>query len=346
MWEELTPREREVLSIIVEGYIESTSPIGSRYVSKKSSLHLSPATMRNIMADLTEKGYLKQPHTSAGRVPTEKGLRFYVGYVLRPQLLGEEKRRIEEYFKHTREYEFSEILEMTSRFISNETRLLGMAVAPRISFMKWKQIDFVLVRPGMVMAILVLEGGMVHNRIIRLKESRITPEDLIKFSNYLNEKFQGQTLPQVKAGIRKEMEEARKRFNNLYFNALKLAQKTCEGEEDQEVFVEGTFKVIDRIDPRDLERMKTLLEFLEKRSELLKLLDKIDDPEGIFITFGREFFGSELEEWSIISSPYGVGGEPLGIIGTIGPLYMNYSKLIPMVDYMAKMLSEILENRL
>ncbi len=346
MWEELTPREKEVLSIIVEGYIQNTSPIGSRYVSKKSSLNLSPATMRNIMADLTDKGYLKQPHTSAGRIPTEKGFRFYVGYILRPKLLSEEKQRIKEYFKHTTEYEFSDILEMTSRFISHETRLLGMAVAPKISFMKWKQIDFVLVKPGMIMAILVFEGGIVHHRIIEVSTSTISGEDLMKFSNYLNDRFKSQTLHQVKIGIRREMEEAQKKFSSLYINALKLAEKTCEAEEDREVFVEGTAKVIDHIDPRELERMKLLLEFLEKRSKLLKLLDKIDDPQGIFISFGKEVFGSELEQWSIISSPYGVKGRPLGIIGTIGPIYMNYSRLIPMVDYMAKMLSEILEMRL
>ncbi len=345
MWEELTSREKEVLSIIVEGYIQCASPIGSRYVAKKSSLNLSPATMRNIMADLTDKGYLKQPHTSAGRIPTEKGFKFYVSYILRPRLLSEEKQRIKEYFKHTTEYEFSEILEMTSRFISDETRLLGMAVAPQISFMKWKQIDFVLVRPGMIMAILVFEGGIVHNRIIELPKSSISGEDLIKFSNYLNEKFKGQPLCEVKKGIRREMEEARNKFNTLYMSALKLAEKTCEAEEGREVFVEGTAKVIDHIDPRELERMKMLLEFLEKRSELLKLLDKIDDPQGIFISFGGEVFGSELEEWSIISSPYGAKGKTLGIIGTIGPIYMNYSRLIPMVDYMAKMLSEILETR-
>jgi len=342
---DLTPRELAVLAIIVEGYIENATPIGSRYVAKKSSLNLSPATMRNVMADLTDKGYLKQPHTSAGRVPTEKGLRFYVNYVLRPEPLSEEKQKIRAYFKHTMGYELSDILEMTSKFISEETRLLGVAVSPQISFMKWKQIDFVLVRPGLVMAILVFEGGIVHNRIVSCENSKITSDDLLKFSNFLNEKFKGQILYEVKKSILKEMEEAKKKFNVLYYNALRLAKHTCEAEDDREIYVEGAFKVIDHIDPKDVERMKSLLEFLEKRSELLKILDKIGEGEGIFITFGKEVFGSDLEEWSIISSPYGVKGESLGIIGTIGPIHMDYSKLIPMVDYMAKMLSEILEAR-
>ncbi len=342
---ELTPRELEVLSIVVEGYIEYATPIGSRYVARASNLNLSPATMRNIMADLTDKGYLEQPHTSAGRIPTKKGLKFYVNNVLRPSPLSKEKRKIREYFKHSKGYEFSHVLERTSKFISQETRLLGMVVAPQISFMKWKQVDFVLVRPGLVMAILVFEGGIVHNRLVSYEDLNITSNDLIKFSNYLNDKFKGKTLFEAKKSILKEMEDVRNKFNVLYFNALSIARQMCDTEEKREVYVEGTFKVIDHIDPKDVDQMKSLLEFLEKRSALLKLIEKLGDGEGIFITFANEVFDSDLDKFSIISSPYGVRGEPLGIIGTIGPIHMDYSKLIPMVDYVAKMLSEILENR-
>ena len=199
--------------------------------------------------------------------------------------------------------------------------------------------------PGLIMAILVFEGGIVHSRLIESKEFNVTSDDLVKFSNFLNEKFKGHTLFQVKLNIKKEMEEMKKKFDLLYYNALRLAEHTCNTEDDREIFVKGTLKVIDHIEAKDLERMKNLLEFLEKRSELLKLLDKIEESEGIFISFGEEVFGSQLEEWSIISSPYRVRGEFLGFIGTIGPIYMDYSKLIPMVDYMAKMFSEILEIR-
>ncbi len=346
MEERLTQREMDVLSVVVEGYIDTGSPVGSRYVSKKSSLKLSPATMRNIMADLTDKGFLKQPHTSAGRIPTEKGIRFYLKHILKPAPLFYEKKKIKRYFEYTMGYEFSQVLERASKFISDETKLVGLAISPEISFMKWKHIDFVLVRPGLVMALLVFEGGIVQSRLISVEDSKTTGEDLIKFGNFLNDKFRGKTLFEVKKSILEEMEEAKNRFNELYFNALKLAKFTCDSEEKREVFVEGTYQIIENIDPRDIDRMKSLLEFIEQRSEFLKILDKIGQGKGIIIAFGSELFDSDLEEWGIISSPYGVGDEPLGIIGAIGPIYMDYSKLIPMVDYMAKMLSRILENRL
>lgn len=344
--ETLNDRELEVLSIVVEGYIERGTPVGSRYVAKKSKFNLSPATMRNVMADLTEKGFLKQPHTSAGRIPTKKGLRFYLNNILKPEPLLYEKKKIKEYFNSAVVYDFSQILEGATKFISDETALVGLAVSPEISFMKWKHMDFVLVKPGLVMAILVFEGGMVHSRLIAVEDLKINSDDLVKFSNFLNEKFSGKPLFEVKKQFLKEMEEAKKKFNELYINALTLAQYTCEAEDEREIFVQGAHRVIGSIDPKDIERMKSLLEYIEKRSEFLKILDKIEEGKGIFIHFGNELFDPDLGEWSIISSPYGAYGEPLGIIGTIGPIYMEYSKLIPMVDYMAKMLSKILEARL
>ncbi|GAB6887636.1 heat-inducible transcriptional repressor HrcA [Desulfothermus okinawensis JCM 13304] len=346
MDERLTDRELDVLSIVVETYIESGAPVGSRLVAKKSRFNLSPATMRNVMADLTDKGFLKQPHTSAGRIPTKKGLRFYLNHILKPEPLFYEKKKIKEHFNNTIGYELSHILERTSKFISDETALVGIAVSPEVSFMKWKHIDFVLVKPGLIMAILVFYGGMVHSRMISLDGSKIDSNDLVKFSNFLNERFSGKPLFEVKKELLKEMEEARKKFNELYLNALTLAQYTCDAEDEREIFVEGTHNVIGSIEPRDVERMKSLLEYIEKRSEFLKILDKIGQGKGIFIAFGNELFDSDLGEWSIISSPYGAFGEPLGIIGTIGPIHMEYPKLIPMVDYMARMLSRILETRL
>ncbi len=346
MSRELSDREKEVLSVVVEGFIETGSAVGSRYVSKKSKLNLSPATMRNIMADLTDMGYLKQPHTSAGRLPSQKGLKYYLSYVFKPQPIFKEKEKIKKYFDSTMGYEFSELLEMTSKFISNETKLVGIVISPPVSFMRWKHIDFVLVKQGLVLAILVFEGGMVHNRLVSLEHTNITNDDLTKFSNYLNEKFSGKSLYEVKKIIKKEIEDASNKFNELYLSALKLAKYTCDSEDEREIFVEGAHKVIEETQLKDIERMKNLLKFIEERGELLKILEKIEQGEGIFIAFGNELFGSELEEWTIISSPYGLEDESTGIIGTIGPLNVDYSKLIPLVDYIAKMLNRILETRL
>ncbi len=340
----LNEREIEVLKIIVQVYIENASPVGSRYVAKKSKLNLSPASMRNIMYDLTEKGYLVQPHTSAGRVPTEEAIRFYVDSLLKPGPLPDKlRKKINEYLVKAG-LEFSAILGQTSKLISSQSSQLGMVVAPQKNFVRWHQIDFILIRPGLVMAVLVFQGGIVQNKLLTVDE-KIKSDDLIKYSNYLNEKFQGQTLFEVRQQVIREMQDAQTQFNALYYKALNLAQAAFNSKNDREIFLEGTLNVLDRLESTDVSSMRELLEFLEQRSELLELLDKVTQVEGLTIAFGKEFYGPQLGEWGIISSPYSVKGEPLGIVGTIGPIYMNYSKLVPMVDYVAKMLSEILETR-
>ncbi len=341
----LQSREIEVLNIIVQTYIQGATPVGSRYVAKKSNLKLSPASIRNIMADLTDKGYLMQPYTSAGRIPTEKAFRFYVDCLLQPGVLSAElQENIKEEIQNA-SLDFYRILENTSKIISTHASLVGMALAPQKDFVRWQQVDFVLVRPGLIMAVMVFQGGIVQNKLLPIKEE-VNTDDLIRYSNYLNDKFQGQTLFEVKRNLIKEIKDARNRFNALYYKALDLAKKTFGNKDEREVFVDGTLNVLDRLDNKDISSMRELLEFLEQRSNLLDLLDKISQSEGLTITFGNEFYGPKLGDWSLISSPYRVQGETLGIIGSLGPIHMDYSKVVPMVDYIAKMLSHFLEMRL
>jgi len=341
----LTPREIDVLHIIVEGYIQSASPVGSRYVAKNSSLNLSPASMRNIMADLTEKGYLAQPHTSAGRVPTDRAFRYYVDTLLKPGTPPEKlQATIQEYLSQAG-LELSGILDKTSKLISDQSSLVGMAVAPQSSFVCWKHIDFVRVSPGLVMAVLVFEGGMVQQKLLSVEE-KDRAEDLEKYRNILNEQFQGKPLYEVKQRILSEMEIARSKFNKLYERALNLVQEACgDEEEDRQVFVDGTLKVWDQMDSKDLESMRELLEFLEHRTDLMDILDQITRTEGLTVVFGSQITGRNLSEWSIISSPYGIRDRALGVVGTLGPVHMDYSRLVPLVDYIAKMLNQILESR-
>lgn len=340
----LEPREIEVLNIIVQGYIDHASPVGSRYVAKQSTLKLSPASMRNIMADLTEKGYLAQPHTSAGRIPTEKAFRLYVNSMLQPAALPSQSReQIKSVLEHS-ELDFSELLETTSKLISSQLSQVGMALAPQTKLTRWQQLDFALVRPGLAVAILVLQGGIVQNKVITLDE-KLTSDDLKTYSNYLNETFKGQTFWEVKKNLITEMKEARDRFNALYIKALSLVQTAFADQENREIYVDGTLNVFNRIDQQHISSMRELLEFLEQRSELLDLLEKVSQTSGLLISFGNEFYGPKLENWTLISSPYQVKGETMGIIGSLGPINMNYSKVVPLVDYIAKMLSEIIECR-
>ena len=342
----LSPREVEVLSIIVESYIKTSSPIGSRYVAKKSKLNLSPASMRNIMADLTEKGYLTQPHTSAGRIPTEKGFKFYISQILKPKLPQKTKHKIKKFlFEVSVSSDIADLLESTSKLISSQASQVGMVISPGIDNIRWKYIDFVLVKPGLVLVVMVFEGGMVQNKVLNV-DKKITSEELIKYKNFLNDRFKGQTITEIKKKIIEEMEEAHTRFNELYYKALSLANRAFVNvKPEREIYLDGTLTVFEQIDKKDIESMKELLEFLEQRSKLLKLLDKISSSKDVIITFGGDLDKEKLKEWSIISSPYKVKGETLGLVGTIGPINMDYSSIIPLVDYVAKMLSEILEMR-
>ncbi len=343
----LTNREVEVLSIIIESYIHTSTPVGSRYVAKKSQLNLSPASMRNIMADLTEKGFLTQPHTSAGRVPTEKAFRYYISQILKPKLLSREKKhRIKKYlFELSFSSDITDLLESTSKLLSSQASQVGMVVSPEVSNIRWKHIDLVLVKPGLVLVVLIFEGGMVQNKVLNIDE-KISFEELVRYRNYLNEKFKGHTISEVKKKILEEMKEAHNKFNELYSKALSLAKKAFVNvKSEREIYVDGALMVLEQLERKDIESMKELLEFLEHRSQILELIDKISHSKGVIITFGGDLDDERLKEWSIISSPYRVKGETLGIVGTIGPINMDYSRVIPVVDYVAKMLSQILEMR-
>jgi heat-inducible transcriptional repressor len=340
----LTAREIEVLRIIVQAYIEHASPVGSRYVAKRSTLKLSAASMRNIMADLTEKGYLHQPYTSAGRVPTDKAFRFYVDTVLSPAILPESTQKNIRKALVQAGMEFKDILEHASKLISAQSSQVGVAVAPKRSKIRLQRIDMILVRTGLVMAIAIFNGGVVQNKLISV-DAKVTGDDLVTYANYLNEKFEGKTIEEIKTHILQEMEQAETRFNALYGKALRLAREALQNTNDREVFLEGTLHVLDHIEGKDISSMRELLEFLEHRSAILELVDTLAHNEGLIVSFGTEFYGPELGQWGLISSPYQVHGQKLGVVGTIGPIHMDYSRLMPMVDTIAKMLSDLLESR-
>ncbi|MFP4070952.1 MAG: heat-inducible transcriptional repressor HrcA [Desulfovibrionales bacterium] len=339
----LSQREIEILATIVEDYIERAAPIGSRTVAKKSSLGLGPASIRNIMADLTEKGYLEQPHTSAGRVPSTAGFRFYVDRLVKVQPLSEaEKQTIKAQLDDT-DLELSEVFKRASRLLSSFSKQVSMVLAPNRSAARWKQIEFVMIRKGLVMAILLLQEGIVENKVITVSDE-ITADDLVKYRNYLNEIFQGKTVSEVRTHLLREMQQARERFNRLYQKALLLARKTFEDDE-REMFVDGTVNILDQPEFADMETMREIFKVLEERSKLLELLDKITGKGGIKIVFGREAMLEEFPYCGLVSSAYGTEQSVHGALGIIGPLRMDYAKMVPVVDFTAQMLSNVLKKR-
>ncbi len=341
---QLTEREQEILQTIVQEYIASAEPVGSRTVAKHSRLRLSPASMRNIMADLTEKGYLEQPHTSAGRIPSDIAFRFYVDSLLKLDPLSEQEQQAIASFLSRAGLELSDILRQASKLLSSFSQQVSMVLAPQQGVARWHQIDFILVRAGLVMAIMVFQGGLVQNKLVEVDKAT-SPDDLIRFSNYLNETFRGHTLSQVRRAVLREIRHTRRRFNALYRKAYSLMHQTLRTEGQPELFVDGTLHILNQPEFADMASMRELLEILEERSRLLELLDKVSTRQGATVVLGKELDWGEHKPWSMISSPYHSEDSTLGVVGIFGPMRMDYAKVLPVVDFTARILSQMLKNR-
>jgi heat-inducible transcriptional repressor len=340
----LSEREKRILEIIIEDYILTAEPVGSRTISKKSSLSLSPATIRNIMSDLEELGLLSHPHTSAGRVPTEKGLRFYVDSIMGiRELSSQEQLEIRsKYLGHL--IEGPDLFRETSRILSLSSNYLGIVWMPKVNSVVLQHIEFVKLRRHVVLAILVSTTGLVYNRIIEVEED-FSQSELDHLSDYLNSFSAGLALYQVRERLLEQMRVAKNAYDHLLEQALKLGEKAFSSIDDSDVFIEGRTNILNEPDFGNVSRMTGLFRTFEEKAVMVKLLDKFMAPKGVQIAIGSESQVQEMETCSVVTSTYGCGGEVMGVLGVIGPRRMNYSRVIPLVGYTAKLLTEILETQ-
>jgi len=335
---------RRVLEIIVEDYIQTAEPVGSRVTSRKSNLHLSPATIRNTMSDLEELGLLYQPHPSAGRVPTEKGLRFYVDYILDiHELSSSERDRIRSIYPGYHA-EGIDLFRETSRILSLSSQYLGVVWAPRMNLTVFQHIEFVKWKGRLVLALLVSTNGLVQNRIIEVEED-FSQSELDHLSDYMNDLLAGLTLHQVREKIVQQMELEKNTYDHLLEQALKLGEKAFSPSDEADVFIEGRTNILNEPEFGNISRMRSLFRTFEEKATMVRLLDKCMEPKGVQISIGSENTIREIETCSLITSTYSCRGEVLGALGVIGPRRMNYSRIIPLVDYTAKLLTEILESQ-
>lgn len=337
----LADRDRQILSSVINEYILTAEPVGSRNISRRYDIHLSSATIRNVMSDLEEMGFLHQPHTSAGRIPTEKGLRFYVDSLLKVKTLNpREKDRIRKRYKFS-EMEASDLIRQTSEVLSVLSRHVSIVSAPKLVGTVLKHIEFIKVSRNRILVIFVSQSGFVQNRIIEDKDD-ITQDELDKYTNYLGEILVGISLEQVRGKIEDEMKKEKIAYDQLLSRALLLTQKVFGKEKEPELFMEGQVNLLECPEFSEVGRMKTLMQALEEKKQLLHLLDKTMDAAGIQIFIGSEVPVSEMQTLSIITSPYRQGEKVVGALGIIGPTRMNYLKLIPIVEYSAQVLTEFL----
>ena len=340
----LSERMRRILEVIIEDYILTAEPVGSRTISKKSDLNLSPATIRNIMSDLEELGLLSQPYTSAGRMPTERGLRFYVDSIINiHELSDQEQQEIRsKYLSHL--IEGPDLFREMSRILSLSSHYLGIVWTPRMSSVVLRHIEFVKLRRHLVLAILVSTTGLVHNRIVEVEED-FSQSELDHLSDYLNSFLAGLTLHQVREKLLEQMRVAKNAYDRLLEQALKLGEKAFSSLDDTDVFIEGKTNILNEPEFSNVSRMTDLFRTFEEKTTMVKLLDKFLDPKGVQIAIGSESQVQEMETCSVVTSTYSCSGEVLGVLGVIGPRRMNYSRVIPLVGYTAKLLTEILETQ-
>ena len=339
---ELDERAREIFRRVVEGYLETGEPVGSRTLSK-GGVHLSPASIRNTMQDLTQLGLLGAPHVSAGRVPTHAGLRLFVDGLLEVGDVAEEDRRNIEARLSAKGRNFEEALNEASAILSGLAGGAGIVVTP-VRDAGVKHVEFVALSSDQALAVMVFEDGVVENRLMRLAAG-VTPSSLQEASNFMNARLRGRTIGEAGLEIRRELEAARRQLNEAAARLVEDGMAAWSGGEGEgrALIVRGRANLLaDRETLDDLERVRMLFDDLEQKEQLIGLLDDVRDAQGVRIYIGAETRLFSLSGSAVIAAPYMTGRQKvLGAIGVIGPARLNYARVIPLVDYTARVLSQV-----
>lgn len=338
----LSGRSRLILESIIEDYIATAEPVGSRAVTRRHGLNVSPATVRNVMADLEELGFLSSPHTSAGRIPTEKAYRFYVNTLLQMgAVTSEDLEKVRNRWR-IQGGDVQEILREASRMLSSLSHYAGIVLAPRFTENIFRHIEFVKLSGRRILVVLVTRNGIVQNRIIETDEE-IDPEELVRMSNRLDELLEGLPINEVKRKIVDEMRSEKTQYDLLMKKALSLSEQSL-GAEGVELIIEGQANILDQPEFADVGKMREIFRAFEEKSQLVHLLDRSLAAEGVQIFIGSETRLSRMEGMSIITTTYMSGDKRLGVLGVIGPTRMGYANVIPIVDYAGKLVSRLLKD--
>ncbi len=341
-------RAQQVLKILVERYIQEGYPVASKTIAEESSLGLSPATIRNILAELEEEGYLTSLHTSSGRVPTRQGYRFFVNSLISVKPL--ETEEVQELKKQLDpDLTMPDLLQSASTLLSGLTQLIGVVALPRQNRILLRQIEFLPLSSNgsmhRILVILVLSDHEIQNRVI-YTDRRYELSELQQAANYLNTHFVGKTLLDIRRELTEELKNDRQNIQQLIQTALTMANKAFEAVEGKrkDCVIAGQENLFQYTQEIDLLRLKTLFEAFTQKQEILGLLNHSMEAEGIQVFIGQESGREVLQDWSIVTRPYSVNGKLMGSLGVIGPMRMPYDRVISVVDFTSKLLSAVLNQ--
>ena len=341
----LSKRAQHLFRVLVERYIGDGQPVGSRTLSRDSGLDLSPATVRNVMADLEELGLLRSPHVSAGRVPTVQGYRFFVDSLIEIAPVGDgefERLRSQLEIKGERE----SLMNAATSLISEMTHMAGIVTLPKQERLILRHVEFLALSPERVLAILVVNGSDVQNRIIHTGRA-YSQTVLQQVGNYLNEVCAGKDLLEVRESLLAELKEHRSNLDALMLTAIEMADKAFVREpgDEEALLVSGQTNLMGYGELADMEKLKHLFEAFREKTELLHILDQCLRVGGLRIFIGEESGYEVLDDCSVITTPYERDGEVLGVLGVIGPTRMAYDRVIPIVDVTARLLGAALNQQ-
>jgi heat-inducible transcriptional repressor len=337
----LNERAQLLLKTLVERYIAEGQPVGSRALSKFSGLDLSPASIRNVMADLEEMGFIASPHTSAGRIPTARGYRVFVDTLLTVKPLAAVEINQLEGQLHAESTQ--KLVASASQLLSDLTHFAGMVMTPRRSA-GFRHIEFLKLSDLRILLILVTPEGDVQNRILASEKS-YTPSELTEAANFLNQHYAGLTFEEIRLRLREELKQLTADMTRLMTAALDAGSQAAS-ESSEEVVISGESNLLDSQDlSSNMANLRKLFDLFDRRTGLLQLLDISNRAQGVQIFIGGESGVAPLDECSVITAPYEVDGQVVGTVGVIGPTRMAYERVIPIVDITAKLLSSLLTQR-
>lgn len=340
----LDDRSRQVLFAVIQCYINSPGPVGSRVVTKKYSFGLSPATIRNIMSDLEDMGYLQQPHTSAGRVPTDTGYRYYVDSIRAEQqqnsaeLVPDLNRKLDMLRK-----DINSILDEASKMLSSLSHYLGITLSPNTSTTTLHKIELMKFRGNQLSIILFTGEGIVRNKVMSIDEE-ISQDDLSRMADYINSHFAGLPLEDIRKHVIREMSKEKILCDRLISEAMKICSHIFSSSPGT-IYISGISEMLSLPDFCDIDRIRELLKTIEDKQIIVNLLDRISDSEGTQIIIGSENQLDEMKKFSLVAATYREGSRPIGAVGIIGPTRMNYVQAISIVDLTANFITDVLSYR-
>ena len=341
---DLSSRDMMILDAIVNDYISSPEPVGSKTLVKNHNLDISPATIRKVTSELEMLGYLNKPHTSSGRIPTDKGFRSYVDRLLHLRKLTNEQMSNIESNYNLEDLGIKEVLEETSRVLSKLSHNVGVVLSPKLSSSVFSSIEFIKLSNNSILIVFVTNTGAVYNKKVKVDGS-FKPGDLRRASNYLSDVMHGLNLYQIREKISREMSKEQIRCNYLFSNALKMFENLVDSsDKPSDLYIEGTLNIFNAPAFKDITEMKKLMKAFEDKRLLMSILDNAISSEGTAaVIIGEESDTEELSNCSVITSSYSIDGNTLGTLGVIGPKSINYKRVIPLVEYMSQLVSRLFE---